>query len=88
MVQHIEGRTGKTSPFTSFVQNPDFLPGMLDAGSGEWVVKGISSLGFLFKEGIVMYFNQVVEAFGVGENNLLFLLLRDTEVSVIVFRNS
>uniref|UniRef100_A0A3Q3G8L9 Reverse transcriptase domain-containing protein n=1 Tax=Kryptolebias marmoratus TaxID=37003 RepID=A0A3Q3G8L9_KRYMA len=93
--QHIEGRTGRTSSFTPFFRNPDFLPGMLDAGFGEWVDKGISSLGCLFKEGILMSFNQVVEAFGVGKNNLFrffqlrdFIkkettLLRDSEVSGI-----
>lgn len=76
--RRIEGRAGKTSPLTPFVDNPDFLPGVLDAGLGEWVTRGISSLGCLFEGGTLMSFNQIAESFGLGNNNpFRFFQIRD-----------
>lgn len=63
---------------TAFKRQESWLPGMLDTCYGEWVAKGISSLDCLFKEGILMSFNQIMEAFRIGKNNLFrYFQIRD-----------
>lgn len=48
LVRSMEGRTNLTSPLMSIQGNPDFPPGLTDAGFNSWRVGGIITLGDLF----------------------------------------
>lgn len=74
----MEGRSGLTSVLTPITDNPDFLPGTVDAAFKYWAIKGISSLGDLFVGSVLMPFNQVMEKYGIPRNDLFrYFQVRD-----------
>lgn len=49
-VQRFLGRSKLTSALTPILNNPDFAPGLLDAGFNVWLNKGIRRLNDLFAD--------------------------------------
>lgn len=75
----IEGRAKLSSPVTPILDNPDFLPGCEDPGFKVWSIHGLKKLGDLFKDQILLSFQQLQQQFGLFNQAdfYRFLQIRD-----------
>ena len=65
LMRRLEGRSKLTSIYTPILNNPDFQPGLLDAGFKLWHNFGIYMLGDLFLNKTLMSFSQLVEKYNI-----------------------
>lgn len=65
------------SQFSPIWGNSFFKPGKIDAGFHIWAKKGLGKIGDLFKEGVLMSFEEIVSKFGIPRKHFFkFLQLR------------
>lgn len=76
-VRRFLGRSKLTSALTPILNNPDFGPGLLDAGFNSWLNKGIRRLNDLFADKILLSFEQMVEKYRLPKQDFFrFLQVR------------
>ena len=75
MAQIIVGLSRLTSTLSPVINNPDFLLGVLDWGFKHWDPKGISTIGNLLENGVLINFNQIVQICDFPPKNLCHFFL-------------